>query len=909
MKKTILFLIFFYVFSLNYTFSAWYWNHSVSYSMKSWSCDNNSSHSNSIDTCYTICGSDWDTTWWWHSTYWEYAFADNNSSSTLIPESSNYPISSSWNMRCLYWDWSKPENLSVTYTSWWTNSLKTITVKAKDRGWSKLKKIVLQQSQNWWSWTDVATWDNLNSQNTIVTRSWNRAVINWSNFKYKILAYDYAWNENTFTNSNLIRFDTTPPTISDIINNNNTNLLANGIYNYALIISENWGSPISKLEWTKENYNSESSSNYLIISPPWSQSWNISRVDNYRQLNWSRQYSFKITKICDEAWNCWTWNKLYNHNVYSNTIDRNIWTKSVVNNELSSASNIADGNSKNLRVQLKDIYGNIIIPASGINRRVNFKFNTNNSLYLNQYNRSWGSAVSAWGKIFSTWNNQITNFNNISSSDWNYNFDFKVYSPTYQNYKADPNGRFYINSVSVDITSAISNPTGVNPTNIDIYNDSIDFDFKPLFTTAISWWIKVNWLIEWAIQNSILNIQKASSTRNPTWWWVYLEFGSWSRLKSQKYNMLYSSSWDPSITISEKPSDATSSSSFSNLSIWNKSLNTKLLQDEVVVSKKNTYISSHIKYILDWKTVVYNSDILWKNNYWDNFWGIDTNQVWLKVLWLTSSKKYNEIIEDQDGTDIVLLWNISKTVLKKSIRENTWNIIKNVSINNWSNRIVDLTWDSWNNSDGKKLLDDKLLYFWGLAWANVELWIWDELVWWKKTIIVEGWNLYIKGNMSYISSSDILWIIVLQDSNWNGWNVYIDPSVTKIVWSIFADKALISYNWNELDWNTNVSVLRNQLYIYGSVFSENTIGWSRKNPLECPYYIANASCNLITSQKYDLNFLRRYFLIDDWFGALIPANSWISAFSSTSDYYKYPIVIKYNSFLQVSPPPLFSSDK
>ena len=340
-----------------------------------------------------------------------------------------------------------------------------------------------------------------------------------------------------------------------------------------------------------------------------------------------------------------------------------------------------------------------------------------------------------------------------------------------------------------------------------------------------------------------------------------------------------------------------------NSSIY-RSIKTKLLQQSVVKTKENNYFSTHIKYNLDSKEIVYNSDIIWKNNYWDdNSWDSST-QIWVKIIWLTSSQKFSEITENQSWVDVVLLWKISKPELRESIRKKAWGLIKNITPDNWLKKVTNLEWLSWNNSHGKKLFDDKILYFWSLSWSNVELWFWNEIVWWKKTLIIEGWNLYIKSNMSYNSNSDILWIIVLKDSSQNGWNVYIDPSVNKIVWTIFADKSIISYDWNELDWNTDVSVLKNQLHIFGSLFSENTIGWSRKNPLECPYYVS--LCNdLVFAQKYDLNFLRRYFLVDDWAWNLIPANLWISSFPSSSNYYKYPIVIEYNPLIQISPPVIF----
>jgi hypothetical protein len=52
--------------------------------------------------------------------------------------------------------------------------------------------------------------------------------------------------------------------------------------------------------------------------------------------------------------------------------------------------------------------------------------------------------------------------------------------------------------------------------------------------------------------------------------------------------------------------------------------------------------------------------------------------------------------------------------------------------------------------------------------------------------------------------------------------------------------------------------LLNQLHIYGSVFSLNTVGGAKT--AECPYIEDN--CDDISSKVYDLSFLRRYTLVD-----------------------------------------------
>lgn len=114
--------------------------------------------------------------------------------------------------------------------------------------------------------------------------------------------------------------------------------------------------------------------------------------------------------------------------------------------------------------------------------------------------------------------------------------------------------------------------------------------------------------------------------------------------------------------------------------------------------------------------------------------------------------------------------------------------------------------------------------------------------------------------MYYNGSGAILGIIALTDKNNRGGNIYIDPSVTNVVGTLVAQKAVMSYDGTrELGGDTNITTLKNQLYIHGSIISRNTIGGSRKSTPECPKFHTGA-CTEIIAQKYDLNFLRRYYL-------------------------------------------------
>ena len=182
--------------------------------------------------------------------------------------------------------------------------------------------------------------------------------------------------------------------------------------------------------------------------------------------------------------------------------------------------------------------------------------------------------------------------------------------------------------------------------------------------------------------------------------------------------------------------------------------------------------------------------------------------------------------------------------------------------------------------------------------------------------------------MYYPSTGEnMLGVVVQKDSNGVGWNLYIDKWVTNIVGTFILDGSVISYDGtNELGYNASIIDLKNQLHIFGTIVSENTIGWSRQNPPKCPSLIVSCPDNKV-AQKYDLNYLRRYYLVGDpgdrnpfsW-GTIIwswtctlGACGWfdtnlIRKFTSTTeDLAQYPTIIEYNSQIQTVIPIGFDS--
>jgi hypothetical protein len=122
---------------------------------------------------------------------------------------------------------------------------------------------------------------------------------------------------------------------------------------------------------------------------------------------------------------------------------------------------------------------------------------------------------------------------------------------------------------------------------------------------------------------------------------------------------------------------------------------------------------------------------------------------------------------------------------------------------------------------------------------------------WKKTLIVEWWDVTISGNMSYFDSNSFLVLVV---KKWNGkyWNINVKTSVTNVVGTLIADGSLMTEDSPK------------QLLIYGSLFTANTIWGSIDWKTECPYGTPDYnSCDAIKATKYDLARFRKFTVVPE----------------------------------------------
>lgn len=745
--------------------------------------------------------------------------------------------------------------------------------------------------------------------------------------------------------------------------------LANVNQNLSFSYPPDGGAPISSVA-----YDIESDANRTVFVPhtgttfPFSFTANLSHVDtqtDWGDIVWSRRFTVRAKKVCDLGGNCncISWSPdaacdlytlpTYTLNVYANSPASSAYSTADVSE--ATVAQPADASIHSIDLSLRDLYGNKIVPVGEISRVVDMRFDVTNTHYLNQYTLSWESGVlfnipanptnSNYLDVFTLGWRANKDFSSVYSTTWDYSFKYKAFSPTSLWYSyASPNSNFTIHSIKYSVNDTVAWNTGfLNFSTASAAN----FNLQPLYTSVISGDIKNYWLSIGSQQNSTITVSKnPSSTATSTANSILIEFWKGARIIQNALNMVYSKTWVPTNPVVEwHQTNLTSLTAFSSaLPIASTGFLTKINQESwIPVDPADiNYLSTHINYTIGGKTVSYNGDIIGRTNYWLNTWN-SSNFSWIKVSGVTTSTNTWEVVTNQLWNDITVLWSLNKASLKKDIISKVfWAISQVTPANGTDNnyQITDLS-NFNSNADWVKLQEGDIIYFWWLNGETVFLWdilwanVWERVTW-KKTIIISWWNLYIKSNMYYNSkTADILGIVVLNSPNDSskGWNVYIDSEVTNVVWNIFAEKSIITAKLNtsttpnsviELDWGSTFDELKNQLHIYWSVYSENTIGWSRAATLKCPYYVSSTDCsNMEEAQKFDLNFLRRFYIDPTWapakWGKVIwwwtcigtACTWWNTSFSrnitaTTDKYGKYPIVIEYQPLFATTPPPLFS---
>ncbi len=253
-----------------------------------------------------------------------------------------------------------------------------------------------------------------------------------------------------------------------------------------------------------------------------------------------------------------------------------------------------------------------------------------------------------------------------------------------------------------------------------------------------------------------------------------------------------------------------------------------------------------INYNIDNKNVAYflgSKSIKW----------CDRETLWLKVEWNIQWDGKSDITWQEENFS-----DLSMSETRSQIRQNAYQLIRNMS--NWQiiNWVKYVEWDYVLESNP----------------SNYE------------TLILKDWNLIVNKDIN--NNDNKLWIIVLKDNYnvsldyKNAGNIYIANNVNYISASLYSDWAIRSAKSNGIWYND--SELLNDLEIFWSVFTRNTIGgavnWWTSYTL--PGWKETTDYKL--ASIYDLNYLRK----------------------SASCWDEYSLLIKYNPDLQVNPPAWFT---
>ena len=724
-----------------------------------------------------------------------------------------------------------------------------------------------------------------------------------------------------------VYIDTTAPVIGNISFSSppGTFLKANSNQILSFVVDIAGGSPIASISAKMEQ-----ALNPSTYSPPitlsgtgtFSHNFDISKVDGSdRNIYNYRPYSFQLVSLCDLAGNCMSPGQTVEYNVYANTVSL---TTSHVNglNPLSNGTSIADGSPKNIILTLKDSYGNQVVPVSdtlGNTKRIlDFTFaHPIHSLRMNQYdiNSTAGAVEFSYGTSKKQVNiggtSTIFSDSDINHNSWTYTFPVSVYTPT-QNRDSKSIGEFVLSLISVKPSDT---------SKIDIVTSPTVFSFEPLFSASFNGDLKQNGFLEGALQNSQITVDKKSGA-NPSSPQLYLEFWS-GAIKEVSPNLSLRSGtnliqeWHKSTITQLAPA-------LVSLDSWDQSipLLTLLVQSlgTSISNLSSHYLSTHISYTLWGKDIVYNQDVIGKSNY--HSWSIlsNTSQEGIKITGITYTDKKQELTQGQFDDDIRIIWNISKASYKKDISKKASDLIR--SIPDWTGswiQVGDISWAKWSNSwlnSWVNISENSVHVFKNIAGKYVDVSGPSLMNAGSKTLLVVGGDVYIKSDIFSSNPENILAFVVLKDTQGRGGNIYIDPNVTDISAVFYSEKSLMSARDQNNDTiispteiyssQSSINTLANQLYIHGSVFSENTLWGSRSNPLICPYYVDCSTSE--EAQKYDLNYMRRYTLVDTDNNNIpdTPANGWKKSLWGGILYSSNPFIIDYNQNIQNNSPPLFS---
>lgn len=198
---------------------------------------------------------------------------------------------------------------------------------------------------------------------------------------------------------------------------------------------------------------------------------------------------------------------------------------------------------------------------------------------------------------------------------------------------------------------------------------------------------------------------------------------------------------------------------------------------------------------------------------------------------------------------------------------------------------------------------------------------WDKII--SEFTDTDKWDILIlkNGNLTFDTDFNAEYpnppytsktLVILRekgDISMDKWNIYIKPNVKYIAANIYADGSVMSVDSNSKRFTksdtSRTLALQNQLVIYGSLFSQNTVWWAVKWSLDAgtsyyrpwPFKTQSKPAipdNLFWALEYDLSFLR-----------MNNENQDIMRNHNREE----PVVIIYDSKMLTNPPAIFNFKK
>lgn len=808
---------------------------------------------------------------------------------------------------------------------------------------------------NWWAWNDhMATWITMLVED--IDNTWLNQIINLGQ----------ATNGTSLPDINLSKID------NDLKNNNTWENYRNyevqfrtpGInWNKICDAAGNcidWNTVLSAFRAIAENISkSKSDLNINSINAGPILAWNYRNIwANWYKMNYSLKdiYWNAIRQIYDED------------NVQVRKNSSIIWFENWLNEKQVDLDYTQIGlwystSSYSWAVLVKDMDGNELInptawnelelddklELSEVNNNSNWIFNT--TIY-SALPTVWGykymkdSAMLILNKIENTVVDnpaRVYNWVGIAKTDIDYTWatNGKYFSIT-NNITEDINNRFNLTANSLDDYGKLNPANSSYSKDLTFANDEINLEYwSPIIYDAENF-------------NILRDGIDSEHDKNFT------------ELISSTYR-LYERYFDASQTLwsTYSSSDNDNASFYIDEVLENQFIETSTNDDSYKVQYKaeqwknfdTWWYVSYLKYQVDWVWFNIPSISRWVSGLWNDLkasayyptnisasWGISHLTQDIAITWLV-----NKV--DGLSNNWPQIWLSSLDLERPYTRAELLEKLKKkiFTVNKVGN------WCSWSTTALNESVWNSTSCTFDLNWEIVSFYEWDvEIscettcnVTDKRTLIVKDWRVTIKSNINTNNISGQLLIASITDKwlsnvnlsldysnkNKQKWWIAIDENVTNIDAFLLAQWPLVSshgINNDEIMTQfNNPNKLLNQLHIYGSVFSLNTI-WG-ENINKCPYI--ETSCTQDIAKIYDLSFLRRYALVDaiqfNWISWIVPfdpdldfsidtktkakssgwlqyKNDWNPSWSTTlrtakSDHLAAPVIVERNNKWSTSP--------